>query len=289
MRYAEYAPSERLTPFIRCLWTLVGHAADFDAPVQPILPDGCPELVMHFGDAFERVYRDGRVERQATVLFAGQLTEHLTLQPTGRIAVLGVRFHPHGAAALLDVPQHDLVGLTIDVDAVSPPLFRVLRAACDSSRNPSTAVASVEQRLIERLDPSRCDPRLAYAVDAISRRRGMVSIDRLAQRVGWTRRHLERRFQHVVGISPKRLARITRFQAAVCALERSDAAQSGALTAAAIGYADQAHFVREFRELAGCAPGAHLLRNAEMNGYFNRQDSSKNPDKTTSPCGLSTE
>jgi len=95
-----------------------------------------------------------------------------------------------------------------------------------------------------------------------------VSIDRLARHVGLTRRHLERRFQLLVGVSPKRLARIVRFQRALRMLERADAGQRGTRTAMACGYADQAHFVREFRELAGCPPEAHLLRHAELDGFF---------------------
>ena len=223
---------------------------------------------MHVGDPFDRVYANGRIERQPSILFAGQLTEQLSLRPLRRIAVLGVRFHPHGAAALLDAPQHDFVGVTIGVDAIAPPLYISLQTLCDSMPSPADGVAAVQRHLIDRLDPSRCDPQVQYVVEATGRRHGAVSIDALAERVGWTRRHLERRFKAIVGIPPKRLARIARFQAAVRLLERLPVHQRGTRTAAAIGYADQAQFVREFRELAGCPPGAHLLRNAELNGYF---------------------
>jgi AraC-like DNA-binding protein len=289
VRYSEHPPSAALAPFVRCLWTLEGDAADLAEPIQPILPDGCPELVIHLGDAFERMYPNGRIERQASVLLAGQLTEHLSIRPTGQVAVIGVRFHPDGAAGLLDVPQRDLVGLTMDVDALSPALFRSVRAVCGSTPSPADAVAGVQRCLEKRMDPSGPDPLMRYAVDAIQRHRGGVSIDALARRIGWTRRHLERRFQTIVGISPKRLARIARFQSAVRVLERLDVPKRSTRTALAAGYADQAHFVREFHELAGCAPGAHLLRNAELNGYFSRQFSSKNPEMTTSPVARSTE
>ena len=289
MEYAEYPPAAELAPFVRCIWTLEGRATDLDEPSQPILPDGCPELIMHFGDAFERLHSDGRIERQASVLMAGQLTEHLSIRPTGRIAVMGVRFHPDGAAAVVDVPQRDLTGLTIDVDALSSALGRALRAACGSSSSPHDALDAIQRCLPEWTRSAGPDPRMRYAVDAIQRHRGRLSIDALARRVGWTRRHLERRFQVLVGISPKRLARIARFQSAVRVLERMDAPERGTRTALALGYADQAHFIREFHELAGCAPGAHLLRNAELNGYFSRQFSSKNPDTTMSPFGRSTE
>jgi AraC-like DNA-binding protein len=51
-------------------------------------------------------------------------------------------------------------------------------------------------------------------------------------------------------------------------LERSDSTQRGAVTAAACGYADQAHFIRDFKALAGCAPTEHLLRQAVLTGFF---------------------
>jgi len=83
-----------------------------------------------------------------------------------------------------------------------------------------------------------------------------------------TPRHLERQFKQAVGISPKRLARITRFQRALRMFDQLDSPQRGTRTAATCGYADQAHFIRDFSEFAGCAPGAHLLRRAELNGFF---------------------
>ena len=67
--------------------------------VEPVLPDGCPELVLQFGDRFERVYEDGSAERQSDMVFAGQLTSQVSLRPTGAVATLGVRFRPGSAAA----------------------------------------------------------------------------------------------------------------------------------------------------------------------------------------------
>jgi len=90
--------------------------------------------------------------------------------------------------------------------------------------------------------------------------------------VGMTRRHMERQFRQVVGMTPKRLARIARFQRAVRFLEGDGDAgrQGGAVTAAACGYADQAHFIRDFRDLAGCPPTQHLLSKGVLTGFFTR-------------------
>lgn len=268
VRYTEYTPPPPLSSIVGCLWTLDGHASEADAVPQLILPDGRPELVVHFGDPFERVEPDGAAWRQPTVIFAGQLTGPLLLRPTGRISVLGVRFHPDGAAGLITAPQHDLAGLTIGVDSVSAPLAHALRGIRESAGSLADAARAVEDCLIERCDLSRIDPRVRHVVDDIRRFHGSLAVGELARRAGLTRRHLERRFKDVVGVSPKRLARITRFRRARRMLERLTSARPGTLTAVTCGYADQAHFIREFREFTGCAPTAHAMGGAELSGFF---------------------
>ena len=99
MRYREYLPAAPLARSVACIWTLEGDVCERDAAPQPILPDGRAEFVIHLGDVFSPV-EHGAIQRQPCAIFAGQLDRPLTLQPTGRIAVVGVRFRPEGAARL---------------------------------------------------------------------------------------------------------------------------------------------------------------------------------------------
>jgi AraC-like DNA-binding protein len=268
MEYREHVPSPALAPFVSCVWTLEGDAHETDGEAQPILPDGHPELVFHFGDAFERLGADRRVERQPRILFAGQLTGQLTLRPTGRVAVLGIRFRPFGAAALLPMPQHEIAGLTIDISDLGRSLSDALSELARRTNDPVCAAQLVQQLLLDRIDRTRVDRRIHAAVSAIIASQGAISMDGVARKAEVTRRHLERRFLDDVGIPPKRLARIVRFQRALRVLEAVDSPRRGTDTAADCGYADQSHFIREFRELAGCSPSEHLLRQALLTGFF---------------------
>lgn len=269
VEYSEYAPKDALRSVVQCIWTLEGDASELgDEPVQRILPDGRPELVMHFGDAFERIQADGTADRQASMLFAGQITSHLLLQPIGSIATIGVRFHAHGAAALFRCPQHELADATVDVGAVSRPLAQSLSRVRESAASLTDARHAVEERIGGHVDLSRLKPHVEAAVGMIRRHRGSLPIETVASRLGITRRHLERQFNDTVGIPPKRLARIVRLQHALTVLERADVKSPGAHTASMCGYADQAHFVRECQELCGCAPGAHIMQVAQLTGFF---------------------
>ena len=268
MQYEEHRPLPALTPFVERVWTLEGHASMLRGALQPVLPDGRPELILHLGDPFDRIPEEGRPERQDDLIFAGQLTSQLVLRPTGAIKVLGLRFEPFGASALFRVPQHELAGLTLDLAAISPPLARALRRVQETAPSLATASVAAQQALLPFLSHAKPDARIRHAVTQITRRHGVVSIDRISTATGLTRRHLERQFRQQVGVGPKRLARISRFQHALQLLDSTDSTQRGTMTAAACGYADQAHFIRDFKDLAGCPPTEHLLRQAVLTKFF---------------------
>jgi AraC-like DNA-binding protein len=71
-------------------------------------------------------------------------------------------------------------------------------------------------------------------------------------------RRLQRAFDRSVGLSPKVLGRVLRLRQAVRRLESAGRPLSWAGVAAAAGYADQAHLIREFRALAGVTPAAYV-------------------------------
>jgi AraC-like DNA-binding protein len=266
MKYREIAPIPQLAGAVQCLWLLEGQVSGI-VEAEPVLPDGRPELILHFGDSFERVSLSGESVGQPSMIFAGQLTSRLLLRPTGQVAVLGVRFHPHGVSGILPMPQDDLVGLTLDVGSLSGRLARDL-ALVECSTGLSRAAADVQRVLVRWLQPGRLDARVRFAVETIERTRGLISVEALAHAGNMTRRHLERRFLEDVGTTPKRLARITRFQHALRILNRLDSRNPGVETAARCGYSDQSHFIREFRQLAGCSPSEHLLHRARITGFF---------------------
>jgi AraC-like DNA-binding protein len=269
VNYAEFAPAPALAPIVDCVWILEGDKRELAVSEQPVLPDGRPEIIVHLGDSFLRANADGTEERQPSTLFAGQITGPLVLKPTGRVSVLGVRLRPYGAAALLDVPQSQLTGVTVGLEAVSRRLAAALEPLRDSA-GPREAVPRTQLILSELAKVERVDRAVRGVADAMMRSGGSASTSALVRETGLSSRHLQRRFLQQVGVPPKRLARIVRFTHALRTLETLAVSNRGTRTAVNHGYSDQAHFVRDFRAFAGVSPTAHLLRAAELNGFFTR-------------------
>jgi AraC-like DNA-binding protein len=269
VEYRERLPHPALRPFVRACWTLVGGGAE-TAP-QPILPDGCTELVVHRQRPFRR-FAAGVVERQAPLLFAGQMRRPVLLAPDGAAEALGIRFHPHGAYALLGLPQQELVDEIPPADALGLPwLAAALRRAREAATLPC-ALGLVEQALLRRLERRRAvrDGRVDAVVGLVERSRGAVGVEAAAAFAGTSRRHLERLFREWVGVGPKVLARLARFQAAAARVTREPAVPLSAVSADS-GYFDQAHMIREFQALGGASPdqmrrGLSRMTAAMMNG-----------------------
>jgi AraC-like DNA-binding protein len=101
-------------------------------------------------------------------------------------------------------------------------------------------------------------PEVAWLCNQLAAGGGNARVTKLADEVGWSRRHLEVRFRQQVGVAPKTYARLVRFRRAVLQLTDHGSKASLARVALECGYYDQAHFNRDFRVFAGCTPAQFL-------------------------------
>jgi AraC-like DNA-binding protein len=112
----------------------------------------------------------------------------------------------------------------------------------------------LDKVLAKRLRQDDRTAGLHWAWRRIATDAGRTRIADLAREIGWSRRHFGEQFRMEIGVTPKTLARIARFEQA-CALLRG-APTSIADVAAASGYHDQSHMTREWRTLAALDNGA---------------------------------
>ena len=252
MDYAEFAPVAALAPFVRCVWTF--HAPAPGGPAVRIVPDGRPELIVHCGDRFAEIARDGTVKTQPRALFAGQVTHPLHLRPLGRAAVIGVRFHPAGARAFLGRALRDTTDLRLPIGRLLGHGSAALTSELETMNGAAARVQRLQEFVAARIDShGDRDALVEAAVARIEATQGRADVDALARDAGIGRRQLERRFGDFVGVGPGLLASIFRFRSVFDVMER-DASRPWTDAALAAGYYDQSHFIREFRRFVGVTP-----------------------------------
>ena len=263
LTYEEFSVPGVLGSHVRCLWHLQGDAQN--SPPEPIVPDGCGEIVLNFADPFLR-HGDDAVERQPLELCAGPLSRAIHLQPTGRIDIWGIRFHPWSAARFIGASATELRDRVPSLSEASPALRSAFDPVRDAAQHDRRAViVAALTRRARQVKPS--DGLLPATIDRIMARPEQMSVRLLAREFGSSTRRLQAMYSRDVGLPPKLLTRIARFQRAL-AVARSNPSMSWSAVAHAASYYDHAHFVHDSRDLVGCPPSALAARDPGLTEVF---------------------
>ena len=171
---------------------------------------------------------------------------------------VAIELTPVGARAILGVPAGALWNTTVELADVLGPTGDELWDRMQHAQGWAVRFAICDELLGRLLGVDTLELALARAWRLIVESGGTGSVSRLAERVGWTRQHLTKRFAVEYGLSPKLAARVVRFERACEALRQTPAGPSIARVAVECGYFDQAHLSRDFVALAGCSPSKWL-------------------------------
>ena len=225
--YRERLPPAALAPYVDRYWTSDAAPA---AGERRILPDGCIDLLIEL---------DGD---HASARIVGTMTRAAVLPAGAQLRIVAVRFRPGAAAGFLRVDADELTDLDVDLPALGLAL----------DLDPRDPLRSLERFLLARI-PAAPRPVADYAIARLLH--ATPTLPELARETGWSRQWLTRECRRRVGVTPKQLARVARLQRAIIALQaRRLPAHGFASLAPALGYFDQAHMAKDFRELAGCTP-----------------------------------
>jgi AraC-like DNA-binding protein len=177
--------------------------------------------------------------------------------------IVGVRFRPGAAPAVLGMPASELVDLAVRLDVLWGASAVALGEKIAASASAQDAASALETEISGRLAAeSHFDP---VATDAMRRLLPGCTKDvtSLASSLYISERQLRRRCEAAIGLTPKVLHRILRFRGFLALARCHTLPNVGlALLAAEAGYADQSHLSRESLRLTGWSPRA-LLREVE--------------------------
>jgi len=275
--YREFAPCEALKHHVRAFFSFVPgipsgieraaanssrrpirealfNAADRYCP--PAFADGHASIVFNLGI---RCRADGRWQCDPAGCHGHVIGAVSRVDPVcvERPAMVGAYFQAAQLPSFTSIPAYELANQTVALEDVwglaASTLSMQLAEIHEAGR-----IDILESALVGRMEDRRGShsavdvPRLATSV---VRRRGWVTVQRLAGESGVSRQHLARLFRESIGISPKLYCRLARFQSGLiyagCGRE-VDWSQA----ALDLGYSDQSHMIAEFREFSGLTPHA---------------------------------
>lgn len=244
---------------------LRGYVSDYQgyvedgspAPVRQELPVPLIPLIVNFGSHWNVAASTTGPSVLHDSFVAGLTVGSAYVGATGPATCIQVNLTPLGAHMLFGLPMHELANEVVPLEAALPRDARPLAEALEDKAGWNARFALLDAILLARLAEARApSPDVAWAWSILERTHGRAPIGWICDQLGRSRRHLAARFREQVGLPPKTVARIMRFDRAVSLLGRSD--ERLADIAFECGYFDQAHLNRDFREFAGMSPGAFV-------------------------------
>jgi AraC-like DNA-binding protein len=252
-RVARALPAQELAGWVRHYTT---YREQVSQPFQRReLPSADVVLLVSLGDVVRICPAPG--ERSASdaiqALMLGPHEKPIFSEHSGRQEGVHVQLAPLAAYRLVGGVESwsgSPVDLLSALGRRGAQLVEQLAAALDEAER--VRLVETALRLWLRSGP-RPAPQVAAAWRCLQLRHGDVAIGRLVDASGWSRSYFTRTFRRQVGVAPKTAARLLRFQRAVDLLAAGTTGSVAEL-ATGLGYADQAHFTRDFASMAGCPP-----------------------------------
>ena len=231
------------------------------SPVRREVPFPGVVLIITFANRYRIAIPEVRPHEEVLASFlAGMHDTYAIVESIGAGYGMQVNFTPIGAHLFLGQPMDRFTNHSIDLadifGADARRLAEQLHDAGDWESRFDLLDSLFMRRFAAAPGPS---PGVVWAWQRLCATGGVAEIASLAEEVGWSRKHLAVRFREEVGLSPKTVARVLRFDRAVSLLKEPGACMAD--VSAACGYFDQPHFIHEFRALAGCTPGEFVRGN----------------------------
>lgn len=259
MAFARRPPPAALAPFVDAIWHFSG---DFAHARERVLPTGGFQLLVNLAEDELRSYHGAgyrELRRTAGAALGGGFDEHFAIDTAEQRNIAGVSLKPGGTWPFFRQPASETGGRHLALDLLwGAPGARVRERLCEAhARGGAPAViAALGAILLERVvRPLEPDPLVRFALGALTDR----PVSFVTASLGMSPRRFIARFHDVVGLTPKRWVRVQRFQNVLRAIAAGRPVR-WADVAAACGYFDQSHLIRDFRAFSGVCPTSYRAR-----------------------------
>lgn len=250
--YREVMPCAALAPYVRCFWGSEHPLPDRPGEGGIVIPDTCMDIIFHIDYAANRI----------SSIFCA-LDEHTyRTGPSdasgGLSATFAIRFYAWTACLFAEDSLRGVVNGHYPTEAFFRRIERALLPRLFDEPTLMGKVRMAETVLLALLAPGKADANVLNAVHHMLRTSGRSRISDVSAALALSSRQLERRFDAAMGVSPKTLASLMRYQ-----LLWQDMVYKPGFdvqdAVARFGYTDQAHLLHDFRNRHAMSPREALL------------------------------
>ncbi len=249
-------PEQPLLPYVALIWVFESRFGVPLADSRLIVPDGRAKIIVPYRNSLCAAVHTQRFNAKEHDIFLVGIQTHPTTiaSTTTDTGTIGIELTPKGLYHLFKLSMHEITNRMLSLEEVfGPPGARLQQRVADVEDS-QAKIALLQTALTHLLQQNEKEYALLdHTLDLLAQTHGMMRIQDLAVHLGYTKRYLDRLFQEHVGVSPKSLASILRFQQVYQGWmqDRSPAFFRSQWPAS---YYDQSHFIKEFKRFTGFTP-----------------------------------
>lgn len=245
----QQRPAQTLVEFVDYYWYMEGYRPPHSRELA--LPDGSIEWIFDLRGAPIRLYdRRSKLHVFQSAVLCGPHSDFFVIDTAGEAKVAGIHFKPGGLRPFVDSPLCDLLNGLLSPDDVWGGRAALLHEELLAAGGPGDMFGALERELLSLVRRPLCRSR---EVEFVRSRLHGCQVRQAAGQLSISHRWLNHKFKQEIGLTPKQLSRLMRFQQALQRMN-GDAPASWVDIAHECGYYDQSHFIKDFQAYSGINP-----------------------------------
>lgn len=265
IRHYEFNPSEVLKPYVDCYWyQAFDSGLNMETPLQRCVPLGMTEIIFHLDKQKCVVLVNGEWKELPDAFVVGVYKDAVIWKSHTACKVFGIRLRPEALLHLFGIPAATLVNNYSDLNTFFGRDIGRFTESILGETMLSNLIAAAEHFLLSQQKTSlRINSYFEQGARRIRASQGNITIEDLSAELCISERQLQRQFKDNIGMGSKAYLRIIRFRHAYEYLQNNPGSISWTDVSYNFGYADQAHFIKDFKQYTGAVPTAMVLHNEQ--------------------------
>jgi AraC-like DNA-binding protein len=254
--FRTFSVLPQLKPYIHKIWVFESDRPMPDNDMKLVVPDGKILLVLPFRNILlGKMNGKINIGKTDKIGIVG-MSDYSAIVDAGfdaPVGTIGVEINPAGAYRFFRINLNSITHQLYDLTDILPKSAKQLEEQLSENVTVEGKIYKLQHYLLSLYQLSEPDKIFDYCIGQIERTYGMIRVKELEVRTGYSSRWLNRKFENLLGLNPKTLNSILRFQKSyhsmladpVTFFNRKDFYDY---------YHDESHFSKNFKRYTGYSP-----------------------------------